>query len=145
MNYRQKRVADRQARIIEMLAFIGDREVTSTDIYNHFPNVNSGCIKADLSLLMRDNYLTNRQVYEKRVRHTYYKRTGKQYQLGLPDAKCLLAEIYCKPPVMEGNVSVVHKLEWYDEGYAVGTKLFRNKAQTNKTGSSYGVADYGGI
>ena len=141
----KKRVADRQARIIELLAFVGEREVKSEEIYAHFSEVSKECIKADLSLLMRDNYLTNRQVYEKRVRHTYYKRTGKQYQLGLPDAKCLLAEIYCKPPVMEGNVSVVHKLEWYDEDYAVGTKLFRNKAQTNKTGSSYGVADYGGI
>jgi hypothetical protein len=129
-------VADRQARIIEMLAFIGDREVTSTDIYNHFPNVNAGCIKADLSLLMLDNYLTNRQVYEKRVRHTYYKRTGKQYQLVLPDAKCLLAEIYCKPPEMVGSVTE-HSLE--------DTWWHGMSGQTCKRGGSYGVADYGGI
>jgi len=141
----KKRVADRQARIIEMLAFIGDREVTSEEIYAHFSEVSKECIKADFSALIRTGHLKNRSVYVKRVRHTYYRKTGKPYQPEAPDAPCLLAEIYCKPPVMEGNVSVVHKLGWYDEGYAVGTKLFRNKAQTNKTGSSYGVADYGGI
>jgi hypothetical protein len=138
MNYRQKRVADRQARIIELLAFVGEREVKSEEIYAHFSEVSKACIKADFSSLIRTGHL-------KRVRPTYYRKTGKPYQPEAPDAPCLLAEIYCKPPVMEGNVSVVHKLEWYDEDYAVGTKLFRNKAQTNKIGSSYGVADYSGI